>query len=92
MDARFTEAREHIKFVVSLYKVQWQEGRFFLHEHPATATSWDLEEIKEMSQKTGVEIYTADQRMYSLETSGMDGSTMEAAKKITKFMANSKEV
>ena len=58
--ARFTEAREHIKFVVSLYKVQWQEGRFVLHEHPATATSWDLEEIKEMSQKTGEEIYIAD--------------------------------
>ena len=89
---RFAEAREHIKFVVSLYEVQWQEGRFFLHEHPATATSWDLEEIKEMSRKTGVEIYTADQCMYGLETWGMDGSTMEPAKEMTKFVTNSLEV
>ena len=42
LTTRFAEAREHIKFVVSLYELQWQEGILFLHEHQATATSWDF--------------------------------------------------
>ena len=49
----------------------------------------DLHEIKKMSRETCAEIYTEDQCMYGLETWGMDGSTMEAAKEMTKFVTNS---
>eukprot|EP00973_Karenia_brevis_P080860 11217079-Karenia_brevis.AAC.1 len=44
------EAREHIQFVVKLYAKQIEAGRVFLHEHPANATSWDLEEIAELTK------------------------------------------
>ncbi len=36
---RYMEAVEHIKFVVKLYRKQVEAGRWFLHEHPAGASS-----------------------------------------------------
>ena len=38
----YNNAVEHIKFVFELYDTQVRNGRYFLHEHPATATSWKL--------------------------------------------------
>ena len=43
--SEYVEAIEHIRFVVSLYKEQVDEGRLLLHKHPAGASSWDLDEI-----------------------------------------------
>ena len=34
------QARVHLRFVVSLYALKLKEGRHFLHEHPAGASSW----------------------------------------------------
>ena len=36
---KWCEAKEHIKFMVEIYKIQTQEGRWFLHGHPASASS-----------------------------------------------------
>ena len=36
---RMDEAIKHIEFVAELYEAQAQAGRWFLHEHPAQATS-----------------------------------------------------
>ena len=68
--SEYVEAIEHIRFVVSLYKEQVNEGRLFLHEHPAGASSWDLEEIKKMQLEINVTVNTADQCMYGLKTQG----------------------
>ena len=35
-----TEAVKHLHFVMGIYKMQFDEGRHFLHEHPATTSSW----------------------------------------------------
>ena len=37
--AELDEAIEHIRFCVKIYKKQIEAGRYFLHEHPATASS-----------------------------------------------------
>ena len=36
------EAKEHLMFCLELYKIQIDGGRYFLHEHPAQASSWSL--------------------------------------------------
>ena len=63
--------------MVSLYLIQIQEDRLFLHEHPSGATNWNLEEIKKMELKAGVNLYTAD---------------LMIAKKGMKFITNSIEI
>ena len=39
----------HLQFVMELYREQMAEGRDFLHEHPAWATSWKTDIVKEIS-------------------------------------------
>ena len=67
-EEQLVEAKEHIRFVVQVYKEQVKAGRYFLHEHPAGASSWDMGEIRELSKELGVTINIADQCMYGLRT------------------------
>ena len=32
--------KQHLEFCVELYTIQAKAGRYFLHEHPAYAGSW----------------------------------------------------
>ena len=70
-----------MRFVISLYKRQVQEGRVLLHEHPKTAKSWSLKEVERMMNKEGVSLYHADQCMYGLKTWGAHREDTMAAKK-----------
>ena len=42
------EAEVHMHFVISLYYEQIEAGRFFLHEHPAWATSWSMDAMEQL--------------------------------------------
>eukprot|EP00969_Alexandrium_andersonii_P056460 2489200-Alexandrium_andersonii.AAC.1 len=37
-----------------LYEAQLDRGAHFLHEHPASATSWDTREMQELLSRPGV--------------------------------------
>ena len=39
----------HLKFVAELYLEQMNQGRYFLHEHPASASNWKEPEITELA-------------------------------------------
>ena len=42
INERWSKAVMHLEFCASLYRLQIDEGRYFLHEHPLSATSWKL--------------------------------------------------
>ena len=48
MRKAYLEAVEHMRFVIQLYREQLDNGRYFLHEHPANATSWRLDFVEEL--------------------------------------------
>ena len=84
-----------MKFVAKLYELQTGAGRLFLHEHSATASSWQLNRIMKLAAKENVQIATADLCMFGLKT--MSTNAGEAirevfAKKPTKFMTNSARI
>ena len=89
---KWGEAREHIRFVVELYMEQERGGILFLHEHPAGASSWDLEEIQKVMNLKNVHVVIADQCMFGLTTWPTRGSYPIPAKKPTKFMTNSESI
>ena len=89
---RWIEAVDHIKVMAEIYRIQIEGGRWFLHEHPASATSWGLKVIQELAKQPGVEISVADQCMYDLKTWSRDGKRLLPAKKTTKFMTNCRGV
>ena len=92
MAAAFAVEKEkaiaHVKYSMKLPKLQISRGAYFLFEHPAHATSWELPCIKEVMKMTGVEAVVGDMCTYGLTTLGEDRKTMVPAKKLTQFMGN----
>ena len=83
------EGRTHLRFMASLYRKQMLKGKFFLHEHPATATSWKEPEIEALMSNAAVMSVVAHQCMYGLTTPTTKGGPRLPAKKPTRFMTNS---
>ena len=75
------EGEEYMRFMVSIYKMQVEAGRVFLHEHPAQARSWHMKEVQRMMKEQGVVLVEADQCMVGLKTWDPSGnpSTREEA-------------
>ncbi len=81
------QARVHLDFVTSLYREQYEAGRFFLHEHPQTAESWSENSIKGILELPGVGLITADQCQLGQEV--LVGQLKgRPVKKATGFMSN----
>ena len=47
------EGLVHLHFVISLYDAQLRGGRHFLHEHPASADSWEESSMQELLAQPG---------------------------------------
>ena len=84
---RIREATRHLRFCMHLYRVQMEKGLYFLHEHPAGATSWSEKGITGVLGLEGVETTISDRCQYDQES--RDGEPM---KKATRWMSNAAEV
>ena len=82
------EAVKHLHFVAGLYRLQLSEGRHFLHEHPATATSWSDPWIERLLKHPRVSSVISDQCEYGLLTPDAHGMPTPA-KKPTRWMSSS---
>ena len=69
---------------MKIYKYQVDQGRYFLHEHPAAARSWKEPYVKKIAEMQDVLISQLDQCQYGLWVEDRCGSAL--AKEPTKFM------
>ena len=76
----------HMDFMARIYWEQIKGGRWFLHEHPAGASSWHLDCIREIAELAGVRTVTAHMCEFGMVTSDAEGEGRVA--KPTKFMTN----
>ena len=84
------KAARHIRFCCKLYRIQMDENRYFLHEHPWSASSWNLPDIKDVLKDHRVMCVEGHQCQYGLETyKDKKGGTTGPAKTPTGFMSNS---
>jgi hypothetical protein len=81
-----TQALVHLGFMCEMYKAQEDAGRYFLHEHPESASSWREECIKDVENMDGVDTIVGDRCQYGQEHDG------QPVKKATRWMSNSPEV
>ncbi len=81
-------ADKHMEFMMSVYQKQADEGRYFLHEHPAYASSWGLKSVLKIAAIGGVSTVIGDQCQYGQQTTDM----AEPILKPTKWMSNSEEI
>ncbi len=81
----------HLKFMTELYQDQVEAGRYFLHEHPAFATSWQEEMVRDLLAVPSVERVQADQCQYGAEAQRGRFRGMPIMKP-TGFMTNSPRI
>ena len=74
----------HLEFVCRLYDLQLKNKRYFLHEHPATATSWREPCIADILSRDGVDRVVGDQCQY-----GQGDEHDNPVRKSTGWMSNS---
>ena len=85
----YRRAVEHIKFVFELYDLQVRSGRYFLHEHPATATSWKLPVVTEFCARyPHLYAITMDMCQFGMSTPNARGELIPAQKP-TRWLTNS---
>ena len=87
VEAEKKRAVMHLEFCIELCREQLKHGRYFLHEHPAYATSWQEESMQKLMEESGVERTVCDQCMYGCKT--LEGAPV---KKPTQFVTNSPEL
>merc|ERR1712020_678096 len=80
--AALREAIQHVEFCLELYRLQHRAGRYFLHEHPAYATSWELPSVRRFIQQTDARVTIADMCTYGMMIEG------KLVRKPTRWMTN----
>ena len=87
---KLAEAEVHIEFCLTLYEIQRRAGRFYLHEHPRTATSWKLRSMGRFECYSDTIYVDANMCQFGMVTNhrGEQGLVQKA----TTFMTNSHEI
>ena len=90
-DARYEynlkNAMEHIRSCVKIYQHQDENDRYYLHEHPATATSSQMPEMEALRASPNALETVSHLCAYGLNTT-VEGRKL-LAKKPTRFLTNS---
>jgi hypothetical protein len=86
------EDRSHLRFRAELYRRQLRDGRHFLHEHPASAISWQESEIDALVNSPKVFTVVCDQCQFGLTTKSADGKGRDPAMKPTRFLTTSQQM
>ena len=91
VEEKLRAAMVHVKFALDLCLRQYMAGRLFLFEHPAGASSWSTNMMRDMLGLAGVHTAKFDFCELGMETKGPDGTTAPARKRTT-VMTNSPNI
>ena len=84
------QAKRYIKFCVSLYNYQREMNRYFVHEHPWLATSWNLDFVNKLLANDDVQRVQTHMCQFGMTAPvGKVGSVQGPVLKPTGFMTNS---
>ena len=83
-------ARVHLTFCVRVYRAQMRAGRYFVHEHPQSASSWRVEEVDQLAQSPVVMKAYANMCDFGMMSRDAEGEG--PVLKPTVFVTNSAEV
>ena len=85
------DAKDHIRWVMKIAALQVRSNRYFAFEHPATATSWLMVEVKKVHDMEGVVKVKFDMCQFGMTAVDVDGVTKPVQKR-TAVLTNSYEV
>ena len=83
------QAKRYVRFCIKIYNHQRESGRYFLHEHPWLATSWNLDCILKLESHPDVrKVQTHMCQFGMVARSGGVGSALGLVLKPTGFLTN----
>ena len=85
--AAYAYGLSHLLFSLELYAIQIKEGRYMLHEHPLSASSWRVPEVVEFMTMHGLTRVRGDMCCFNMVQKDDDGWAL--IKKPTGYMCNS---
>jgi len=72
---------------LAVYRWQLSRGCYFLHQHPDSASSWELPEVRAMMSRPGAQVTKTDACVFGMKA--VDASGVEGPiKKLTRWMGN----
>ena len=90
VEKEIAEAEAHVRFCITLYKIQVENRRYFIHEHPAGAKSWQMKEVIELMSMRGADMVTMDMCCFGMVATS--GGEEGPVRKRTRIASNSREV
>ena len=90
-EQKYQEGCDLLQFASQCYWDQIERGMFFLHEHPSTASSWNMECIAEVAAHPGVYTVVSDMCRWGMKVRDEipeDPTQPYLIKKPTKWMTN----
>ena len=76
VNRRVEEGMVHIRFVCKVYQYQLRHGRYFLHEHPRSASSWGTSHIQNILKHKSVHVTKCHQCQYGALPRAMPEATL----------------
>ena len=83
--------KRHIRVCCAEYTAQHKAGKYFVHEHPHTATSWSMPEVQALLKLDGVQVIIVDMCAFGMTATDSDGRE-GPVKKTTRIVTNSPEL
>ncbi len=88
---KLEDGLEHINFCIKLCIEQYKQGRAFMMEHPAGASTWSTEMVKHLKRLPGTSLISFDFCMLGMTTKD-EHDNVTAAKKRTSVLTNSPSI
>ena len=92
VDAKLEEGRRHLSFCAYLYRKQLAKGRYFLHEHPANASSWKEPCIVQLIADLDLHLTTSPMCAYGMIIRDSEGDPLGLARKNTTWLSNGEAI
>ena len=87
-EQRWHDAVQHIQFCIQIYRLQLNEGRHFVHEHPRDAKSWQLDVMQEFLRDPRVRWVEGHMCQFGMTAPISGSEDVGYAKKPTGFMTS----
>lgn len=89
-DLMWTKGVRHMLSAIKLYHIQAEAGRFAIHEHPASASSWKLPEMQALMSDLNISKTNTHMCRFGMNSENEVG--VGVVKRPTGFRANSEHV
>ena len=90
MEKQLRRAKAHVRFCLEIYRIQLEEQRHFVHEHPERSRAWQMPEVIEFLMRPEVGSVICHMCAFGMTSEDKKGRGL--VQKATRIMSSSEEI